>query len=155
MKHSGYLRVSREVRVNAFRAVVAAIGMWLTVLALAAAAAPGVQAGGWQLPPTAADEKNPIEVTGSVLLEGRRLYTRHCQRCHDRDGKGKGPDAPSGRSIHLDLTDASRADRNPDGVVFYKIWNGRESPKMPAFKDDLSRDEVWTLVAYAQRFRGR
>ena len=43
----------------------------------------------------------------------------------------------------MDLTNAKRAARNPDGVVFYKIWNGRTKPKMPAQKDELTKDQVW------------
>jgi len=31
---------------------------------------------------------------------------------------------------------------NPDGVLFYKIWNGRTQPTMPAYKDRLSKDDV-------------
>ena len=33
---------------------------------------------------------------------------------------------------NMDWTDAKRAERNADGVVFYKIWNGRRKPKVPA-----------------------
>ena len=51
------------------------------------------------------------------------------------------------------MTDASRASRNPDGILFYKIWNGRKQPKMPAFKSDLSKDEVWAVVEYAKSLR--
>jgi mono/diheme cytochrome c family protein len=43
-----------------------------------------------------------------------------------------------------------RATRNTDGVLFYKIWNGRANPEMPAFKSELSKDEVWTVVEYAK-----
>ena len=46
-----------------------------------------------------------------------------------------------------------RAARNSDGVVFYKIWNGRAKPKMPAQKDELTKDQVWQIVAYAQTLR--
>jgi mono/diheme cytochrome c family protein len=31
--------------------------------------------------------------------------------------------------------------------------NGRRSPKMPAFKDELSKEQVWSVVAYAQSLR--
>ena len=53
----------------------------------------------------------------------------------------------------MDLTNAKRADRNSDGVVFYKVWNGRRKPKMPAFKDDLNEQQVWSVVAYVQTLR--
>ena len=37
--------------------------------------------------------------------------------------------------------------------MFHKIWNGRRNPKMPAFKDKLTKEQVWTLVAFAQSLR--
>ena len=55
----------------------------------------------------------------------------------------------------MNLTVASRAARNPDGVVFYKIWNGRSSPKMPEFSKELSKEQAWAIVAYVQTLRAR
>ena len=53
-----------------------------------------------------------------------------------------------------DLSDPARAARNPDGVMFYKIWNGRKSPKMPGVKTEgLSKDDVWTVIHFAKTFR--
>jgi mono/diheme cytochrome c family protein len=37
--------------------------------------------------------------------------------------------------------------------VFYKVLNGRKQPKMPAFKDELTKDQVWSVVAYVQTLR--
>jgi hypothetical protein len=45
------------------------------------------------------------------------------------------------------------AARNPDGVMFYRIWNGRAKPKMPAMKADLTRTDVWTIVQYVKTLR--
>ena len=53
----------------------------------------------------------------------------------------------------MDLTNASRAAKNPEGVMFYKVSNGRKKPKMPAFKDELSEEQIWSVVAYAQSLR--
>ena len=53
----------------------------------------------------------------------------------------------------MDLTRAARAAKNSDGVVFYKVWNGRRKPKMPAFKDKLTKEQIWAVVAYVQTLR--
>jgi len=53
----------------------------------------------------------------------------------------------------MDLTQPKRAARNPDGVVFYKIYNGRAKPKMPAQKNDLTKDQIWQIVSYVQTLR--
>ena len=107
---------------------------------------------GWQIPDGAAAELNPAPTDPAGLAKGRELYRAKCQRCHGADGKGRGPDADPNHAPS-DLTDARRASRNPDGVMFYKIWNGRSRPKMPAMKADISRFDVWTIIHYAKTLR--
>ncbi len=114
--------------------------------------APAAGTRGWQIPEGARDEANPIAASPEVLEKGKKIYTSKCQRCHGPGGKGDGPDA-DGDMPPDDLTDASRAARNPDGVMFYKVWNGRRSPKMPAFKSEITKDEAWTVVTYAKSLR--
>jgi len=127
---------------------------WLTVAASSvgsgAQAPPGSD--GWQIPASASTESNPEPNNETVLVKGQRLFKTKCQRCHGADGSGHGPDAdpdhPAGN-----LTDARLAARNPDGVMFYKIWNGRAKPKMPPMKVDLTREEVWMVVQYVKTLR--
>jgi mono/diheme cytochrome c family protein len=38
-------------------------------------------------------------------------------------------------------------------VVFHKVSLGRQDPRMPAFEDQLTKDQIWTVVAYAQSLR--
>jgi mono/diheme cytochrome c family protein len=127
---------------------------WLTIAASSIAGHPQAPAGsdGWQIPEGAATETSPEPPTAAMLAKGQSLYKSRCQRCHGADGAGRGPDAdpthPAGN-----LTDPHLAARNPDGVVFYKIWNGRAKPKMPATKTDLSRTDVWMLVQYVKTLR--
>ena len=109
--------------------------------------------GGWTLPADAADTKSPLTVDDKVLAIGKKVYTDKCQKCHGPKGLGDGPDADPDHAEDMNLTNPKRADRNPDGVVFYKVLNGRRSPKMPAFKDELSTEQIWSVVAYAQTLR--
>jgi mono/diheme cytochrome c family protein len=107
---------------------------------------------GWHLPEGAAAERNLVPVNDALLARGQSLYKAKCQRCHGADGAGHGPEAdpdhPAG-----DLTDGRAALRNPDGVMFYKIWNGRAKPKMPAMKTDMTRTDVWTVIHYVKTLR--
>ena len=107
---------------------------------------------GWHIPEGAAKEPNPEPLNEAVLARGQSLYKSKCQRCHGADGAGHGPEADPN---HLpgDLTDGHRASRNPDGVMFYKIWNGREKPKMPAMKMDISRADAWAVIHYVKTLR--
>ena len=138
---------------------------WMTRLAVALACGLLIGAGwhradaavqvrpGWNIPAAAATEKSPLTVTPAVLAAGRKLYLSKCQRCHGAEGKGDGPDADSNFVKDMDLRLVSRADENPDGVVFHKIWTGRVKPKMPAFSEELSREQAWAIVAYVQTLR--
>jgi len=113
------------------------------------------QAGRWTIPATAATEKNPLPMNEATLAGGKKLYAAKCQRCHGAAGKGDGPDADAKYAADMDLTVAARAIRNADGTVFYKIWNGRQNPKMPAFSEEMTKEQVWAIVAYAQSLRAK
>ena len=107
---------------------------------------------GWRIPEGAAAETNPEALSPAAIARGQNLYKSKCQRCHGVDGSGHGPDAdpdhPPG-----DLSDGRRASRNPDGVMFYKMWNGRAKPRMPAMKTDLSRADAWKVIGYVKTLR--
>ena len=110
---------------------------------------------GWNVPPKAAEEKSPLTVNDAVIAAGKKFYGSKCQRCHGPEGKGNGQDAELKYQQDMNLTVAARAGRNPDGVVFYKIWNGRTSPKMPVFSKELTKEQVWAIVAYVQTLRAK
>ena len=107
---------------------------------------------GWAIPAEAAREANPIAVSDQVLAKGKDIYKSKCQKCHGATGIGNGPDADP-KHKPGNLTDSSRASRNPDGVMFYKLWNGRKEPKMPAVRSEMSRDDVWTVIHYVKTLR--
>ena len=90
-----------------------------------------------------------------MVANGKKLFASKCQRCHGANAKGDGPDGDPEHQDDMDLTVKSRAARNPDGVVFYKIWNGRTTPKMPAFSEQLTKEQAWALVAYVQTLRAK
>ena len=108
---------------------------------------------GWILPPDADDTKNPHAVDAKLLADGKAIYTDKCQRCHGPGGLGDGPDADPDYQEDMDLTNPKRAARNSDGVVFYKVSNGRRRPKMPAFREELTEHQLWAVVAYTQSLR--
>lgn len=127
------------------------------VLALCAVAVAGVSAQyqGWLIPEGGRDEKSPLRADTDAINRGKTLFLSHCARCHGQEGKGDGPD-----SDHTaDLTDDLRDELNPEGVLFYKVWNGHavqlrvQIDDMPAFQDKLTRPEVWALVEYLKVLR--
>ena len=108
---------------------------------------------GWTLPADADTTRSPLTVDDKVLAIGKKVYSDKCQKCHGPKGLGDGPDADPDHAEDMNLTNPKRAERNSDGIVFYKVLNGRRSPKMPAFKDQLSTEQIWSVVAYVQTLR--
>jgi mono/diheme cytochrome c family protein len=107
---------------------------------------------GWQIPDAAATERNPVPSDSAVLARGQAIYRSKCQGCHGVNGTGDGPYRDANHPP-ANLSDAHRASRNPDGVMFYKIWNGRSNPRMPAMKTDLSRADVWAVIHFVKTLR--
>jgi mono/diheme cytochrome c family protein len=128
------------------------MAIWLAAGTVRVTAA---QESGWILPQNAAAETRPSAVTDATMAAGKKLYTSKCERCHGVAGKGDGPDGNPQFAHEMDLTRGDDAAENPDGVVFYKIWNGRSSPRMPAFSEQISKDQAWAIVGYVQTLRSK
>ena len=108
----------------------------------------------WILGEDADTKTNPLTADEKTLATGKAIFKDKCQRCHGPGGLGDGPDSEPEARVDMDLTNPKRAGRNPDGVVFYKVLNGRKRPyKMPPFKDELSEEQIWAVVTYAQSLR--
>jgi mono/diheme cytochrome c family protein len=133
-------------------AAVTAVWLSRTFAAIGSAGEAPTASSGWGIPEAAAAERSPLTASAADLAKGQGLYRTKCHSCHGADGSGHGPDSDPSHPAG-DLTDGRAALRNPDGVLFYKIWNGRAKPKMPAMKLDLTRDDVWRLVTYVKTLR--
>ena len=133
--------------------VLLAVGATVGATNMETAQKPPSSSTGWTLPEDADTKKSPLQADPKVLATGKSVFKDKCTKCHGSGGLGDGPDADPEHREDMDLTNAKRADRNSDGVVFYKVWNGRRKPKMPAFKDDLNEQQVWSVVAYVQTLR--
>lgn len=108
--------------------------------------------GEWTIPSGAEQIRSPIEPTPAVLKQGASIFESRCRLCHGPEGKGNGPLSDPAHPA-ADLTAGARADLAPDGVLFYRVWNGRRP--MPAFKSELTREEVWAVVAFVKTLRAK
>jgi mono/diheme cytochrome c family protein len=122
--------------------------VFLLTLTISAAAQWGA---GWTIPAGAEKEVSPVKESPAVLKQGKSIFDARCARCHGPLGKGDGKESDPNNPA-ADLTDTFRADLNPDGVMFHRVTNGK-SPVMPAFKSDLTPQEIWTVVLYAKSLR--
>ena len=142
------------IRTSAAAACAALIGLGsIAVHTIVEAQGGQSPASGWTLAPDADTKKNPLAGDEKALMTGKTIYKDKCSKCHGPSGLGDGPDADPDHREDMDLTNPKRAERNPEGVMFYKVSNGRRRPKMPAFKEELTEQQVWSVVAYVQTLR--
>lgn len=111
-----------------------------------------VQGRGWTLGEDAKTRQNPLTPDEKTIAAGKAIFKSKCQRCHGPGGLGDGPDADPD-ATDMDLTNPKRTSLNSDGVVFYKVSNGRNRPKMPPFRDEMSEEQIWQVVTYVQTLR--
>ena len=132
--------------------MVSIVGAGVTALTASQDKKPG-SSSGWQLPPDADEKKSPLTVDDKVIATGKSVFKDQCARCHGPGGLGDGEDSDPDHREDMDLTNPKRAEQNSEGVMFYKVWNGRRKPKMPAFKEEISEQQAWAVVAYVQTLR--
>lgn len=127
--------------------------MTIAAAVLGTALAAGAQTSRtWTLGEDADTKKNPLPLDEKTLAEGAAIFKSKCARCHGPKGLGDGPDGDP-TLTEMNLTNPKRAARNTDGIVYYKVLNGRGRPKMPAFKDELTEHQIWAVVTYVQSLR--
>ncbi len=83
---------------------------------------------------------------------GPGLYQQHCSSCHGIEGNGDGWNAanlPVTPTAHADATlMALRADDTLFDAIYAGGWVLDRSPRMPAFGELLTPDQIRTLVAH-------
>lgn len=105
------------------------------------------------LPPAYANAHDPTPVTEAKLRRGRTIFDAHCSACHGWTGQGSGPEAFALVPAPADLEWLARAPKPRSEP--YMMWSisegGREfESDMPAFKDRLSKKDIWAVIAYVR-----
>ncbi len=120
----------------------------LTVIAITAvqAAPPGQS-------PTPASPEGPTQTPSA--MRGERLWTENCATCHGISGRGDGPAVQSMQMTDNpppDFTDQVAARQRTLADMFAVTKEGRMDRLMPAWGGELSDDQIWDVVVYAQTF---
>lgn len=95
-------------------------------------------------------QTNPFTLSPDVVQAGGELYQSHCKVCHGVRGMGDGEAA---RALSPPPALLAHLIRMPISVDEYLMWSIAEGGKqfqtdMPAFKDTLTADEIWKIIAY-------
>lgn len=100
----------------------------------------------WMSPEKESARANPIKRDNNSIARGSSLYNKYCASCHGAKARGNGP---AGKALNPKPSDLKQMSGNhPDGDFAWKIANGRSA--MPAWKNILSRNQIWDLVNYIQ-----
>lgn len=97
---------------------------------------------------------DPLARTDKALAEGQRVYEQSCAACHGEQGRGDGPAGEALRPPPANLRHLSRMSMMANDAYLY--WTIAEGGKpidtdMPAFKESLSVDEIWSVILYLRR----
>lgn len=103
----------------------------------------------WQAPKEAAKVQNPYKGKVNAARDGAKIFAQQCAPCHGNSGKGDGIAAQFLETKVSNLKDKI-IQQQKDGEIFWKISNGKAP--MPAFKDILSDEQKWQLIAFLRTF---
>lgn len=102
--------------------------------------------------PTPYDKMHdPTRDSDAKLRRGTMLFERNCSSCHGWSGRGTGPDGfflvPQPADLQW-LAGAPKSRAEP--YIYWSIAEGgaRFESEMPAYKQSLSREDIWALTAY-------
>jgi len=120
-------------------------GLLIGSLFLVGLVVTGVQAA----PPTQSPEQKPSAARGEAV------WAERCAACHGLSGRGDGPTAQSEQMADhppADFTDRAAARRRTLAEMFTVTKEGRMDRLMPPWGGQLTDDQIWDVVAYAQTF---
>jgi mono/diheme cytochrome c family protein len=103
------------------------------------------------LPAAYSRVRDPLADTSARQQRGRRIFDRNCSSCHGWNGQGGGPDAFALIPAPADLEWLRSTPKNrADPYLYWTISEGGKQfeTDMPAFKDKLSKNEMWSVIAY-------
>lgn len=99
---------------------------------------------------------SPLLDSTETVEKGRTLYHGKgaCFNCHGKAGMGDGPAAiglnPSPRNFNHHGFWRHRT----EGEIFWTIKHGSPGTSMIGFGDQLSDEEIWSLIQYERSFAG-
>ena len=94
---------------------------------------------------------DPTPDSVAKLRRGTMLFERSCSACHGWSGKGTGPEGFFLVPAPADLQWLGGAPKNrAEPYIYWSIAEGGAAfqSEMPAYKQSLSREDIWALTAY-------
>lgn len=97
-------------------------------------------------------EPNPVPPTDANLVAGIQLFAQDCAICHGT-AKGDASTTPiaKGENPKPPQLATDGVEDDPEGWTFWKIKNGIRWTGMPAWRDTLTDQQIWTLALFLKR----
>jgi Cu/Ag efflux protein CusF len=96
-----------------------------------------------------------------MIARGKEIFTAKCALCHGDKGDGKGPGAVNLPLKPADLTDGRMVAEMPGNYWVWRVSEGglvepfkSKGSVMPAWKEELSLNDRWAVIAYAHTLSG-
>ena len=97
--------------------------------------------------------RNPLPRTRETVDRGAAVYEKSCASCHGASGAG---DGAAGQNLSPPPANLAWLAQMPmvqwDPFMYWTVAEGgaQFGSAMPAFKDALSKDDIWAVIAYIQ-----
>jgi copper transport protein len=102
------------------------------------------------VPVDVANVRDPVPPDDRSLAVGHDVYVTYCEACHGETGRGDGPAGLRLVPRPADLRIHTAPGVHTDGELFYWVSYGFPGTAMPAWKDQLTEDERWSVINYAR-----
>ncbi len=96
---------------------------------------------------------NPLARTRATVEHGAQVYQQNCASCHGPTGAG---DGEAGRNLSPPPGNLAWLSQMPmvqwDPFMYWTVaeGGGQFGTAMPAFKDTVSKEDIWAVIAYIQ-----
>jgi mono/diheme cytochrome c family protein len=131
------------------RAVIAGFGI------LAAAAAAAAEHKTPVAPKDYLAMKSPLKDTKDVVENGAKIYEKKCKKCHGDKGDGKGSASDKLELKPVSFSTPGFLKGRADGQLFFIVEKGSPNTDMddfgPGSAANLSKDELWSVIAYIRK----
>jgi mono/diheme cytochrome c family protein len=91
---------------------------------------------------------NPMQATPETIRAGQIAFSHYCFTCHGLDGQNTGVPFAETISPPVPSLNSPQVQQYTDGQLNSVISNGIFPSGMPASKDILSEEEIWSIVVY-------
>jgi mono/diheme cytochrome c family protein len=91
---------------------------------------------------------NPLQATPDAIHAGQIAFSHYCFTCHGLDGQNIGVPFAETVAPPVPSLNSPQVQKYTDGQLKSVISNGIFPSGMPASKEILSEEEIWSIVIY-------